>query len=98
MFFFLFHICFVIFVLVLQSVYTRTVPGRPQGSNHHTREDDGGDNGVALVDSDNGHFNEGRDEEEQQRPYDPQQQQYQSRRYIRLNQTPDDIELGGAVH
>ncbi len=98
MFFFLIHICFVIFVLVLQSVYTTTVPGRPQGSSHHRREDNGGDNGVTLVDSANDNLNEGRDEEEQQRSDDPQQQQYQTRRYTRLSQTPDDIELGATVH
>ncbi len=88
------------FCVVLQSVYTRTVPGRPQGSNHRTREDDGGDNESSTLEegSDNGNLIEGRNEEELQlRSYDTQQQQQQSRpgRYIRLNQTPDDIELGG---
>ncbi len=81
----------------MQSVYTRAVPGRPQVSDHRIRE--GRDNGTDVVDSEQNRLNEGRDgEQELQRYLRPQQQQQQTRRYLILNQTPDDIESGGTIH
>ncbi len=71
----------------MQSVYTGIVPGRPENVVNET----------AVVDSERDRLNEGRDGEVELH-YGPQQeheQGQQTRRYQILNQTPDDIELGG---
>ncbi len=65
-------------------------------------ENDNGNRAVEMAHHD-GHLNEERDEEGQQRYEnddgdDDEQQTPQTRRYLRLNQTPDDIESGGTIH